>query len=428
MKRSKTDLARKAIAQVLACTIAFMTMATSAYGAGEAEIQKLLEQVLKAKLEEQVNQALQAQANTVDQSLPCRNSQITSYEPQAGSRLDSLDEIVFYTTDDLFVPSLALSINGDSYPVEYVEQEDGTYRAKSVLRTPREGRLYVTMGAGSKSAGSCNQDLETAFTVGTVVEAAPKVSYTPKTMASKPQTTIVSSNTSVESEAPKTDSVILNTIEENSMAQKEEEEEEEASTSRSIFSLFTNNDEEEVKDEAEAMEEEAKEEESMEKEEEEEVVSDNEDEEVSTSSLLAEVTETLEETTEETEGSWDEAAQAAALVGSVSAGSGKTCNTLGSSWAWYVWALVLWVFVVVLWVVITYFVEEASDHNQYRSRLFWSTVSGMILMGGVWYVANPCATHLWVPVATVMLGALMYWLYGESEEDIHMPVSRTITP
>ena len=93
----------------------------------------------------------------------CRNTQIISYTPQSGSEVSSLEYIQYIVSEQTAVASLEFYINNQSYPVQYRELDDGTYRARVAVPEDLEGPLYVEMGAGSMHLEACNDLLTMSF-------------------------------------------------------------------------------------------------------------------------------------------------------------------------------------------------------------------------------------------------------------------------
>ena len=93
----------------------------------------------------------------------CRNTQIISYTPQSGSEVSSLEHIQYIVSGETVTASLEAYINNQSYPVQYRELDDGTYRARVAVPEDVEGSLYVEMGAGSMGLEACNDLLTMSF-------------------------------------------------------------------------------------------------------------------------------------------------------------------------------------------------------------------------------------------------------------------------
>lgn len=293
----------------------------------------------------------------------CRNSQIVSYSPASGTQVEEeLQYIEYIVSPNTHIPSLEAYINGKSYPVQYRQLDDETYRARVVVPSDIEGSVYVAMGAQSQTLGSCDNLLHTSFVIDTTDSYNDYgVSHTVASYDSHNQSTAVTarvdapgvarSHTNVSTLGPK----VTTNQNESRIDQDDDKSAEnrgnlwvkEIDQASSVFGL-----------------------------------------------------------------------QAASMIGGITGilPKGESCNTLGSSWPWYAWLGIIWIALVLLWLVIVYTLEPQFGEQVYASRLAWTVTLFTVLSVGFWWMANPCYTHLWVPICLCIWGASVYWLYSEEYE------------
>lgn len=287
----------------------------------------------------------------------CYNSQIISYTPQSGSYISDVDYIEYIVSGDTVISSLEGSINGVSYPVQYRDMGDGTYRARIVVPENVQGSVYVDMGAQSDTDGACNDLLSMSFILNT---DGSYNRYGVRAVASPVKTVAVVPTTSPIVASRSTDEgvgVLL--LDEENLESQVSPEEIAVADASSIADL-----DDEMTDEVAAAED----------------------------------------------------GLQTALIGAAGSAFGeKTCTTLGASWPWFVWLGFVWLYLIVLWLVLGYTVEPIFGQDAYARRLGWTVGLGTVAAIVFWWMANPCYTHVWVPVTVALLGVALYWLYSEED-------------
>ncbi len=367
----------------------------------DALAQELLAQLLLTELDN-IDAANQS---ATDSSRECRNSQIMSYSPLHNSHESQLPEFVFYTNSDIYIPSLELTINEKSYPVQYTEMPDGSFKVRAVNTDSITGNVYVAMGAQSQTVGACNSLLYTSFTVQekqtiSTVNQNNTSSISGNTAANNSDTTaetktIVAVGDTTTSQNENNTQIIVNVATTTTTNVDGGEENNTKGFFAWVSGLFTNNEKAKI---------------------------ENKTDLVAESEILVNATSST--TSEDNTALITSGVAAAGAVALQKANIGsaleatKNCSTVGANWSWYVYLAIIWLWLVAVWVAISYYAEPAFGTAQYAQRLtiiaIASAVGGLLL----WYVTNPCFTHPWLPATFIALAILLHWLYSEDAHTI----------
>lgn len=314
----------------------------------------------------------------------CRNTQIDSYSINPGDRVESFEGFYFDVSADTDIDSLAVEVNGDEQPVVHAQKEDGGYKAIVLLTHKYEGSIYIDMYADGLTDDACDTPISTSLVTGSLD------TYNEYGVRINNQSSSASEASDDEEYAP-----VVDTGDSVVVAQDATDSgtEDEVSTQEdTTLAVEDSQDEDGLEDDRQE-----------------------------NLGGLAEDTTATDTDAEVLANAGDDrsndSSQAASVWGSITSFlKADTCATFGASWPWYAWLGIIWIYLVALWLVVTYFVEPAIGRSDYATRLVWTMGIGTALALGFWYFANPCFTHVWVPIVLIVLGILLYWLYSEEDE------------